>query len=102
MLMVRYFSVILISLSLFAAGCSHSRTDAELAADVQNKINSDTSFPDKGLQVSASNGVVTLSGAVSSEVARAAAAGDAAKIEGVKTVVNNLVVTTSPSANTQA
>jgi hypothetical protein len=97
--MVRCFSIILISSSLLAAGCSRGRTDAQLAADVQNKINSDTSFPDKGLQVSANNGVVTLSGAVSSDGARAAAAGDAARIEGVKTVVNNLVITTSPSAN---
>lgn len=93
--MIRYFSVILVGLSLLAAGCSHGRTDAQLAADVQNKINSDTSFPDKGLQVSADHGVVTLAGQVSSDAARAAAASDAAQIEGVKTVVNNLVVTGS-------
>src|SRR5262245_40977890 len=94
-LMIKCFSAVLISLSLLAAGCSHGRSDTQIAADVQNKINSDTSFPDKGLQVSASQGVVTLSGNVSSDVARAAAASDAAKVEGVKTVVNNLVVTAS-------
>jgi hypothetical protein len=95
--MIKCFCAVLISLSLLAAGCSHGRTDAQVAADVQNKLNSDTSFPDKGLQVSASDGVVTLVGSVSSDTARAAAAADAAKVEGVKTVVNNLVVTASSS-----
>jgi BON domain-containing protein len=100
MLMTKYFYAILISLLLLAVGCSRGRTDEQVAADVQNKINADASFPDKGLQVSASHGVVTLSGRVSSEVARSAAATDAAQVEGVKTVVNNLVVTASASADT--
>jgi hypothetical protein len=95
MLMIKYFCAIAICLSLLAAGCSRGKTDQQVAADVQNKINADTSFPDKQLQVSASRGVVTLSGNVSSDVARSAAASDAAQVEGVKTVVNNLVVSTS-------
>jgi BON domain len=102
MLMIKYLCAVLISLSLFAAGCNHGRTDAQIAGDVQNKINSDTSFPDKGLQVSASQGVVTLSGNVSSDVARSAAATDAARVDGVKTVVNNLVVTASAPSNAAA
>jgi BON domain len=99
MLMIKCFYAILISLSLVALGCSRGRTDEQVAADVQNKINADASFPDKGLQVSASHGVVTLSGNVSGDVARSAAASDAAQVEGVKTVVNNLVVTASASAD---
>ena len=95
--MIKFVFAIFVSLSLLAAGCSHGRTDAQIAADVQNKINGDASFPDKGLQVSASKGVVTLAGNVSSDAARAAAASDAAQVEGVKTVVNNLEVTTSAS-----
>jgi len=94
--MKRYFSVSLIFLALFAAGCAHlgmgSRTDQQIASDVQNKINADTNFPDKQLNVSAANGVVTLSGNVSSDAARSAAANDAAQVEGVRTVVNNLRV----------
>src|SRR5262249_49623636 len=82
--------------ALFAAGCARlgvgSRSDQQIASDVQNKINSDTAFPDKGLNVNASNGVVTLSGTVSSDAARNAAANDAAAVEGVKTVGNNLQV----------
>src|SRR5262249_31250476 len=96
MIMRRYFWVGIVSLALIAAGRARlgmgGRTDQQIAADVQNKINADASFPDKQLTETADNGVVTLSGTVSSETARNAAATDAAKVEGVKTVVNNLVV----------
>jgi BON domain len=97
--MTKSLFTILISLLLLGVGCSRGRTDQQVAADVQSKINADTSFPDKQLQVSASHGVVTISGNVSSDAARAAAASDAAQVEGVKTVVNNLLVTASASAN---
>ena len=90
---------VLIFLTLLAAGCS--RNDQQVAADVQNKINADSSFPDKQLSVTANKGVITLSGNVSSETAREAAAKDAAQVEGVKTVVNNLVVST-PAASAAA
>ncbi|HKW75739.1 MAG TPA: BON domain-containing protein, partial [Terriglobales bacterium] len=46
----------------------------------------------KQLTINANNGVVTLSGNVSSDAARNAAASDAAQVDGVKTVVNNLQV----------
>jgi hypothetical protein len=100
--MIRRFSgAVLISLALLAAGCA--RNDQQIAADVQNKINADSSFPDKQLQVTASKGVITLAGNVSSESAREAAAKDASQVEGVKTVVNNLVVATpAPVAGSQA
>ncbi|HMF90731.1 MAG TPA: BON domain-containing protein [Candidatus Angelobacter sp.] len=102
--MKRHFWVGIVSLALIAAGCARlgARTDQQVAADVQNKINADASFPDKQLTVIASNGVVTLSGTVSSDAARAAAAADAAQVDGVKTVVNNLVVTAPDLAGMQA
>ena len=100
--MKRHLWVGVVLLALFAAGCARlgvgSRSDQQIASDVQNKINSDTSFPDKGLNVNASNGVVTLSGTVSSDAARNAAANDAAGVEGVKTVVNNLQVSAPASS----
>ena len=88
-----YVCAFLISV-LLAAGCARSggRPDQQVAADVQNKINADASFPDKGLTVNVEKGVVTLSGNVSSDAARTAAANDAAHVDGVTTVVNNLVV----------
>src|SRR5215472_14095556 len=77
-------------LALLAAGCS--RTDQQITSEVQAKINADTAFPDKQLTVTAANGVVTLSGNVSSDAARNAAANDAAQVPGVKTVINNMQV----------
>lgn len=88
-------------LALLAAGCS--RTDQQITSEVQAKINADTAFPDKQLAVTAANGVVTLSGNVSSDAARNAAASDAAQVPGVKTVINNLQVAgAGTTAGTQA
>src|SRR6476661_1938354 len=99
--MKRNLSVVLIAMALLAAGCSRigSRTDAQVASDVQNKINGDSSIPDKQLNINANNGVITLTGTVASDAARNAAANDAAQIEGVKTVVNNLEVAPASAAN---
>ena len=73
-------------------GCSRSRSDAQIAGDVQNKINGDPGILTKQVTASAANGVVTLTGRVGSEMERTAAANDASQIDGVKTVVNNLEV----------
>lgn len=104
MVMKRNLSVGLIAIALLAAGCSRvgSRTDAQVASDVQNKINGDSSIPDKQLNINANNGVVTLTGSVATDAARNAAANDAAQIEGVKTVVNNLEVAPASAANQTA
>lgn len=75
-----------------AAGCNRAKSDAQLASEVQQKIQSDFAVSNKQLGVNVSNGVVTLSGAVNNEMERAAAANDAAQVEGVRTVVNNLTV----------
>jgi hypothetical protein len=102
MIMKRNFGVVLFSLALLAVGCTRlgSHSDAQVASDVQNKINGDASIPDKQLNINANNGVVTLTGTVTSDAARNAAANDAAQVDGVKTVVNNLqVVPTTAAAN---
>ncbi len=52
----------------------------------------DPAIESRQLQVQAAGGVVTLSGNVSSDTERAAAASDAAMVQGVRTVVNNLQV----------
>ena len=77
-------------LALAAAGCSRTQTDAQLAGEVQNKINS--SHPRQPITVTAQQGVVTLTGGVNSEADRRAAASDAAQVEGVRVVVNDLQV----------
>ena len=88
---------------VFAVGCNKSatpRTDSQVTADIQNKINSDANLPNKQIAVGSNNGVVTLTGTVSSENERLAAANDASTVDGVKTVVNNLVV--APAQNGMA
>lgn len=99
--MKRNLSVVLVATLLLAASCSRigSRTDAQVASDVQNKINGDSSIPDKQLNINANNGTVTLTGTVATDAARNAAANDAAQIDGVKTVVNNLEVAPASAAN---
>ncbi len=67
-----------------------TRSDAQVASDVQSKIFTDPNVQSRQISVQSANGVVTLSGYVNSEAERAAAAGAAAQVEGVKTVVNNL------------
>lgn len=79
---------------LAVAGCNQKapRTDAQVAGDVQSKIYSDGAVQSRSIGVQAVNGVVTLSGKVNSDMERGAAANDAAAVEGVRTVVNNLQV----------
>lgn len=100
--MRRYLGLTLVCLMIIAAGCNRAasgRSDAQIASDVQGKINNDNNVPDKQVTINANNGVITLSGNVSSEAARNAAAGDAAQVEGVKTVVNNLEVGPATTAS---
>ncbi len=82
------------------AGCSRKpvRSDAQVAEDTQNKIYSDSSIQNPQIEVQAANGVVTLTGDVGNEAERALAARDAATVEGVKTVVNNLQVQQAKAA----
>ncbi|HTK95203.1 MAG TPA: BON domain-containing protein [Terriglobales bacterium] len=86
---------LLLTLALSVAlvvGCSKSKNDAQLASEIQSKIQQDFAVPNKQVGVNVANGVATLSGAVGSEMERQAAANDAAQVEGVRTVVNNLTV----------
>src|SRR5512140_3115791 len=98
--MQRYVVLMTLLLVLgLAIGCNKSRSDAQIASDVQSKVLSDPNVPSRQISVQAQNGVVTLAGNVTSDQERAAAANAAGQVEGVKTVVNNLQVT--PSANAQ-
>jgi hypothetical protein len=78
--------------ALSACNKTPARTDAQVAAEVQGKISQDSRIGSREIGVQTSDGVVTLSGDVDSEVERTSAASDAATVQGVKTVVNNLVV----------
>ncbi len=89
------FAIVLLALTLgILAGCSKppARTDAQITTDVQARLYGDSVVQSRQINVRAANGVVTLSGPVTTEDERSAAASDAASVEGVKTVVNNLQV----------
>jgi hypothetical protein len=100
----KYSVAALVMMALLILGtvaCNRARSDAQVANDVQGKIAGDKNVPSRQITVQASNGVVTLSGDVGSDAERAAAAGDAAQVEGVKTVVNNLETSAPTVAATQ-
>ena len=86
------FWALFIALALVVAGCNKTatRSDADVAKDVQAKINTDSAITNKAITVNANNGAVTLSGTVANETERMAASNDASAVDGVKQVVNNL------------
>ena len=85
-----------IALAFCLTSCNHSPSpatdDGTLTASVQSRIAGDGALSAESIQSSVQNGIVTLTGNVSSDAARSLAATDAAQITGVKTVINNLVV----------
>ncbi len=96
-----YLGTAVLAVSLMVlAGCNGKspRTDAQIASDVQNKIYSDAAVTSRDIGVQAENGIVTLNGNVSSDSERGAVANDAAAVNGVKTVVNNLEVQQAQAA----
>jgi BON domain len=88
-IIVSIFLLLVLGLSV---GCNRARSDAQIASDVQQKIQADGNVANKQVTVSSNNGVVTLTGTAGSEVERASVANDAAMVDGVKTVVNNLTL----------
>jgi outer membrane biosynthesis protein TonB len=92
---------ILVTIIAITVACTKARSDAQIASDVQNKVYSDAAVQSRQITVQSSNGIVTLSGYVATDAERAAAANDAATVEGVKTVVNNLEATAPATANAQ-
>jgi len=88
-----WLAALAIGLTGAVAGCKSSAPDdASLNTQVQSKLFSDQALRSEPIQTAVSGGVVTLSGTVSNDAARAGAASDAGQVAGVKTVVNNLSV----------
>lgn len=80
---------------LFTAGCKKTTAtvdDPTLTGNVQQRIQADTAISTEPIQVSTQTGVVTLNGQVSNNAARTLAANDAAGVNGVQKVINNIVV----------
>lgn len=81
------------SLLLIAVACSHQPNDAQIIGEITQRIQRDAQIPNKNVIVMSNKGIVTLSGTAETDSVRVAAANDASQVEGVKTVVNNLLVT---------
>jgi len=86
-------AIVLALLLVVGTGCkSKSRNDQQITTDVQAKIQNESALTGQDIQVGVQNGVATLNGSVTDAASRALAANDAAGIDGVRTVVNNLTV----------
>lgn len=77
------------------------RSDQQIAADVNAKIAAESALSGQEVQAAVQNGVVTLSGSVDNDAARALAGNDSGSVDGVKTVVNNLTVEAPPPPEAQ-
>lgn len=93
-------SLILAIIVSIGMGCSRKPHDGKISSEIQSKYSQDSGLSTKQLTVQASDGVVTISGTVDNETQREAAGRQAASVAGVKTVINNLVVSNEgkPSA----
>lgn len=92
-------AITILGLSL---GCARKPDDAKVSSEVQSKFSLDSGLSTKQLTVQAKDGVVTLSGFVDNDAQREAASRQAASVDGVKTVVNNLQVGVAPASATTA
>jgi hypothetical protein len=96
---VRLAAVLLAGMLLASAGCNRqsalqpaSRTDEQMASDIQGKVNGEGALSGQNIQVTVNDGIATLSGIASDDASRALAGNEAGSVAGVKTVVNNLTV----------
>lgn len=80
------------ALRVAAAPADASMTDHELSDKVRNALTSDRSMEIGGVEVAAADGVVTIYGTVDAPAEKNHAALVALGIDGVRSVVNRLVV----------
>ena len=95
-------ALVLLTILSVTLGCSKAPTDAQIATDIQNKLNTDSGLQGKQLIVQVDKGSVTLSGEVDNNAQRDAAARYASGEPGVKQIVNNLEVAALPPLQAQA
>jgi hypothetical protein len=93
---------VLIATLTASVGCARKPDDTKISSDIQSKYAQDSGLSTKQLSVQASGGVVTIGGHVDDDAQRAAAARQAASVDGVKEVVNNLQVGNLSNASAAA
>jgi BON domain len=99
--MHRRVPVVLFVLAFLAGsvGCARKPDDAKISSEVQSKFAQDSGLSSKPLSVQTSSGIVTINGYVDDEAQRVAAARQAASVDGVKEVINNLQVGSPANAS---
>jgi hypothetical protein len=82
---------------LLLVGCRKAViSDTQLTTNVQAALAADSAISQQPIRATAQSGVVSLTGNVSDDTARSVAAEDAARVPGVKEVVNDLAVAGMP------
>lgn len=98
---IRYAGILSTALAVAAVGCKTNPpapSDATLTEQVQGRLASDPNLSGQSVQAQVASGVAVLSGTVTSDTARTIAGGDAAQVNGIKTVVNNLSIQAAAAA----
>ena len=86
---VKFFSVLMLALAVFAAACGKS--DADLTKAVNDKLKTDGVT---GVTATVTSGAATLTGEVADITVKTKAEASAKTVDGIKSVTNN--VTTKP------
>jgi hypothetical protein len=99
--------VILVAGALLFAGCNvlklgQPTDDKAITTQIQAKLFDDSVLKMRDIHVASDKGTVTLTGTVSTELEKAAVEHIASRAEGVKSVVNQLVVSSAPAAQSPA
>ena len=97
-LLKRFTAFAAVTLALGAAGCGESNSDEAITGRVKTAISSEPALKGTKVSVSTSEKVVHLSGTVKSRAERAMLIAAARKVEGVKAVKTDVVVTQQTAA----
>jgi len=97
----------LIAGAVLLAGCNalkpgHSTDDKTITTQIQAGLFDDSVLKMRDIHVESDKGVVTLTGNVNTELEKAAAERVAGQVEGVKSVVNQLLVSKAPGSESEA
>ncbi|HEU4427670.1 MAG TPA: BON domain-containing protein, partial [Myxococcota bacterium] len=89
---------LLIGAAAFGLACNTGANDAEIASEVERTLSAETDLQGNSIDVASVDGEVTLMGSVDSSAERAHAQSVAERVEGVRSVRNQLGVEESTAA----
>ena len=101
-LLKRTTALVVVTLLLGAAGCGESDSDDAITGRVKTAISDEPGLKGTNVSVATNEKVVHLSGTVKSRTERALLIAAARRVEGVKAIKTDLVVTTQQSPKVKA